>query len=144
MEMTCLAQSVDAEIIYYVGSHCTRVSTQQPMQNYSLITLRLTLSSSSHTQFCASQAAAAMLSWIPLIPMTMSRPRSSRSICPVCSLPRESRTLSSAWPGNIEDGKMYCVLYYVYSRCIARLRIALWRDDSSSGVERALTLRRKR
>ena len=27
------AQSVDAESMYLVGSHCTKVSTQQPMQN---------------------------------------------------------------------------------------------------------------
>ena len=33
--LTDLAQSVDAEIIYSVGSHCTNLSTQQPMQNYS-------------------------------------------------------------------------------------------------------------
>ena len=33
--LTDLAQSVDAEIIYSVGSHCINVSTQQPMQNYS-------------------------------------------------------------------------------------------------------------
>ena len=31
----CLPQSVDAETIYSVGPHCTNVSTQQPMQNYS-------------------------------------------------------------------------------------------------------------
>ena len=30
-----LAQSVDAENIYSVGSHCTNLSTQQPMQYYS-------------------------------------------------------------------------------------------------------------
>ena len=33
--LTDLALSVDAEIIYSVRSHCTNVSTQQPMQNYS-------------------------------------------------------------------------------------------------------------
>ena len=32
--LTDLAQSVDVEIIYSVGSHCTNLSTQQPMQNY--------------------------------------------------------------------------------------------------------------
>ena len=30
-----LAQSVDTEIFYSVGSHCTNLSTKQPMQNYS-------------------------------------------------------------------------------------------------------------
>ena len=30
-----LAESVDAEIVYSVGSHCTNLSTQQPMENYS-------------------------------------------------------------------------------------------------------------
>ena len=29
-------QSVDAEIVSSVGSHCTKLSTQQPMENYSL------------------------------------------------------------------------------------------------------------
>ena len=29
-----IAQTVDAEIVYSVGSHCTNLSTQQPMQNY--------------------------------------------------------------------------------------------------------------
>ncbi|KAJ8375166.1 hypothetical protein SKAU_G00057460 [Synaphobranchus kaupii] len=33
--LTDLAQNVDAEIVYSVGSHCTNLSTQQPMQNYS-------------------------------------------------------------------------------------------------------------
>ncbi|KAK1880410.1 U3 small nucleolar RNA-associated protein 10 [Dissostichus eleginoides] len=33
--LTDLAQSVDVEIVYSVGSHCTNLSTQQPMQNYS-------------------------------------------------------------------------------------------------------------
>ena len=32
--LTDLAQNVNAEIIYSVGSHCTNLSTQQPMQNY--------------------------------------------------------------------------------------------------------------
>ena len=32
--LTDLAQSVDAEIIYSVGSHCTNLSTQQVMQDY--------------------------------------------------------------------------------------------------------------
>ena len=31
---TDIAQTVDAEIVYSVGSHCTNLSTQQPMQNY--------------------------------------------------------------------------------------------------------------
>eukprot|EP00745_Piridium_sociabile_P040935 TRINITY_DN7979_c0_g1_i3.p1 TRINITY_DN7979_c0_g1~~TRINITY_DN7979_c0_g1_i3.p1 ORF type:complete len:449 (-),score=103.89 TRINITY_DN7979_c0_g1_i3:362-1708(-) len=30
-----LAESIDAEIVYSVGSHCTNLSTQQPMENYS-------------------------------------------------------------------------------------------------------------
>ena len=30
-----LAQSLDTEIVYSVGSHCTSSSTQQPMENYS-------------------------------------------------------------------------------------------------------------
>ena len=30
-----IAQSVDAEIVYSVGSHCIKLSTQQPMDNYS-------------------------------------------------------------------------------------------------------------
>ncbi|KAJ8349632.1 hypothetical protein SKAU_G00247620 [Synaphobranchus kaupii] len=33
--LTDLAQNVDAEMVYSVGSHCTNLSTQQPMQNYS-------------------------------------------------------------------------------------------------------------
>ena len=33
--LTDLAHSADAEIIYSVGSHCTNLTTQQPMQNYS-------------------------------------------------------------------------------------------------------------
>ena len=32
--LTYLAESVDAEIVYSVGSHCTNLSTQQPMENY--------------------------------------------------------------------------------------------------------------
>ena len=32
-KLTDLAQSVDADIIYYVGSHCTNLSTH-PMQNH--------------------------------------------------------------------------------------------------------------
>jgi len=34
--LTDLAESVDAEIVSSVGSHCTKLSTQQPMENYSL------------------------------------------------------------------------------------------------------------
>ena len=34
--LTDLAQRVDAELIYPVGFHSTNVSSQQPMQNYSL------------------------------------------------------------------------------------------------------------
>ena len=30
-----LAQSYDVEIVYSVGSHCTNLSTKQPMENYS-------------------------------------------------------------------------------------------------------------
>ena len=33
--LTDLAKSVDAEIVYSVGSHSTNLSTQQPMENYS-------------------------------------------------------------------------------------------------------------
>ena len=33
--LTDLAQSVDAEIVYSVGSQCTNLSNQQPMPNYS-------------------------------------------------------------------------------------------------------------
>ncbi|KAJ8333974.1 hypothetical protein SKAU_G00412930 [Synaphobranchus kaupii] len=33
--LTDLTQNVDAEIVYSVGSHCTNLSTLQPMQNYS-------------------------------------------------------------------------------------------------------------
>ncbi|CAL8240804.1 unnamed protein product [Merluccius merluccius] len=33
--LTDVAQNVDAEIVHNVGSHCTNLSTQQPMQNYS-------------------------------------------------------------------------------------------------------------
>ena len=32
--LTNLAQNVNAGITYSVGSHCTNLSTQQPMQNY--------------------------------------------------------------------------------------------------------------
>jgi len=33
--LTDLAQSVDAETVYSVGSQCTNLSNQQPMLNYS-------------------------------------------------------------------------------------------------------------
>ena len=33
--LTDFAQTVEPEIVYSVGSHCTNFSTQQPMQNYS-------------------------------------------------------------------------------------------------------------
>lgn len=33
--LTDVAQTVEPEIVYSVGSHCTNLSTQQPMQNYS-------------------------------------------------------------------------------------------------------------
>ena len=33
--LTDLAQNVDAEIVYSVGSHCTNLFTQQQIQNYS-------------------------------------------------------------------------------------------------------------
>ena len=33
--LTDLAESVDAEIVSSVGSHCTNLSTQQPMENSS-------------------------------------------------------------------------------------------------------------
>ena len=54
-KLTNLAQNVDAEIVYSVGPHCTNLSTQQ----------------------------VALLSLMPLIPIPMSRQRSSHSSCPV-------------------------------------------------------------
>ena len=95
--LTYLAQGVDADIIYSVGSKCTNLSTQQPFQNYSFDqseAVRLTLSSSPQTQFCASQATVALLSLMPLIQMPMSRQRLSHSNCPVHSVSRESRRRS--------------------------------------------------
>ena len=104
--LTDIAQAVDAEIIHSVGSHCTKLSTQQPT---ALTSLRLTLSSYPLTQFCASQATVALLLLIPLIPMPRSRQRSSRSNCPVCSLYYE-KAGDGLLPclSNWRDGRLYC------------------------------------
>ena len=80
-----IAQTVDAEIVYSVGSHCTNLSTS------AFTSLRQTLSSSPLTQCCESQAIVDQLSLILLILMPMSQQRLSQSNCLVCSTSRESR-----------------------------------------------------
>lgn len=84
--LTDLATSVDAEIIYSVGSDCTNLSTS----------LKLTLFSSLLMQFCESLFTLALLSLMPLIRMPMSQQHSSHSSCLVCSVLRESKKQSSA------------------------------------------------
>ena len=86
-----IAQTVDAEIVYSVGSHCTNLSTQQPNRTTAFTSLRQTLSSSPLTQCCESQAIVDQLSLILLILMPMSQQRLSQSNCLVCSTSRESR-----------------------------------------------------
>ena len=94
--LTDLAQSVDADIIYSVGSNCTNLSTQQPMQKYRFDQSEVdTVLFSAYMQSCACQATVALLS-LMLMQMRMSRQRSSHSNCPVRSVSRESRRRSSA------------------------------------------------
>ena len=70
--LTDLAHSVDAETIYSVGPHSTNVSIQQPMQNRSLNQSQADTVPFPFSQFCASQAALALLSLMSLIQMPMS------------------------------------------------------------------------
>ena len=78
--LTDIAQTVDAEIVYSGGPHCTNLSTQQPMQNFCFHqseanTIISTLSSSPLTQCCENQAIMDLLSLILLVMMPMSNQR---------------------------------------------------------------------
>lgn len=91
--LTDLAQNVDVEIVYSVGSRCTNLSSQQPMQDYSFDQSEAdTILFSAYTLL---RKSVALLSLMRLILMHMLRQQLFHSSFPVCCVSRESRRLSS-------------------------------------------------
>jgi len=77
--LTNVAESVNVDIAYSVGSHCTNLSTRGPMEMYNFDQSETDTILFPSTHFCASPATMVLLSLMPVIQMPMSLQLSSRS-----------------------------------------------------------------
>ena len=149
--LTELAQNVNTEIIYSVGSHCTNLSTKQPMQNY---------------RFDQSEADTILFSAYTVIhicelcysgPVVIDAADTDAYVAAAFILQQlagmlhiKRKQAMVLCHGLVTEEMADCIMQPTQDpmamashQCMTRLQTALWLNSSSRSVEKALTLKSK-
>ena len=141
--LTDLAQGVNADIIYLVGSNCTNMSTQQPMQNYSFD------KSEADTVLLSGYSGPVVINAADTDAYVAAAVISQQLPGTLCIKRKQQRIFCR---GPVTDDMADCILQLycmptqtstvrVRNLCMTRWRRTLWHDGSCRSAARALTLR---